>query len=272
MMPDFAVKVNYFVYNILNVFMVGFAFLLFLSPLEGRFWPQIHSPRTALFMPRKSPVNWTDEDKKFIQEHCNKEGVRYCAKMVGHPYSSTIVLARTLGFVSKIKCHKWTTEETNYLQENIGQLGATKCAQYLNLPLKSVKHKAWGNKFKGTGMLKKERNPLWQGYGEISGSVLTNIRKGATARNLSCDISIKQIWELFLAQNRKCALSGKDIYFSSTCKSYDGTASLDRINSSKGYIIDNVQWVHKWVNLMKQDMDDQEFIDWCHAISSFKKA
>ena len=38
-----------------------------------------------------------------------------------------------------------------------------------------------------------------------------------------------------------------------------GTASLDRIDSKKGYIEGNVQWVHKNVNKMKMDLDEKEF-------------
>jgi hypothetical protein len=48
------------------------------------------------------------------------------------------------------------------------------------------------------------------------------------------------------------------------------TASLDRINSKKGYTKDNVQWVHKWINFMKQDLDEEEFITFCEAIVNYK--
>jgi hypothetical protein len=46
------------------------------------------------------------------------------------------------------------------------------------------------------------------------------------------------------------------------------TASLDRIDSSKGYIIGNVQWAHKMVNRMKNDMPQEEFIEFCRDIIS----
>jgi hypothetical protein len=60
-----------------------------------------------------------------------------------------------------------------------------------------------------------------------------------------------------------------ELKFNSRKRLYDGTASLDRIDSSKGYTLGNIQWVHKWVNLMKQDMTDQEFIEWCKTITNF---
>lgn len=46
------------------------------------------------------------------------------------------------------------------------------------------------------------------------------------------------------------------------------TASIDRIDNSKGYIVGNVQWVHKQVNFMKGTMKQKEFIKFCKLISS----
>jgi len=52
-----------------------------------------------------------------------------------------------------------------------------------------------------------------------------------------------------------------------TCgKEYSITASLDRIDSSIGYIKSNIQWVHKRVNLIKSDMDQKDLLYWCSLI------
>ena len=78
---------------------------------------------------------------------------------------------------------------------------------------------------------------------------------------------MKYAWEQFLKQNRNCALSGEALRFQTKCKSSDGTASLDRIDSSHGYIGGNVQWVHKDINYMKMDLDNAKFIDWCRKVA-----
>lgn len=49
------------------------------------------------------------------------------------------------------------------------------------------------------------------------------------------------------------------------------TASLDRIDSSKGYLENNVQWVHKDINWMKQDYSHEEFLQYCKLIYENKK-
>lgn len=93
-----------------------------------------------------------------------------------------------------------------------------------------------------------------KGFGDISGSFWALIKSGAAKRNIPFDLNIKDAWDLYLKQNRLCALSGIEIYFAPTTNKRDKkyqTASLDRIDSSKGYTIDNVQWVHKDANIMK---------------------
>ena len=111
------------------------------------------------------------------------------------------------------------------------------------------------------------------GYNEISGEYWTRVKNGSKrrSRNVDFNISIEYAWDLFLKQDRKCALSGIDIYFKFSnyiSKTNDRqTASLDRIDSSKGYIEGNVQWVHKDINNMKQALTQQEFINWCKLVT-----
>ena len=45
------------------------------------------------------------------------------------------------------------------------------------------------------------------------------------------------------------------------------TASLDRIDSSKGYVPGNIQWVHKDVNWMKGSFTQEYFVNICKKIS-----
>lgn len=107
-------------------------------------------------------------------------------------------------------------------------------------------------------------------YQLIPPSQIKNIKKGAKSRQIKYDVSTKYLEKLFLLQEEKCALSGVQISFAKNYTEFStgiGTASLDRIDSSKGYIKGNVQWVHKKVNIMKQDMTDEEFINWCKTIA-----
>ena len=52
---------------------------------------------------------------------------------------------------------------------------------------------------------------------------------------------------------------------------HDGNASLDRINSEIGYIISNVQWVDKTINMSKQQMNNEQFIKMCKEVYEYSK-
>lgn len=80
------------------------------------------------------------------------------------------------------------------------------------------------------------------------------------------DLSIKYLWELYIQQNKRCYLSGLQIGFYG-CKKR--TASLDRLNSKLGYTIDNCKWVHKDVNMIKQEYDLDYFYYLVNAIYKY---
>lgn len=115
-----------------------------------------------------------------------------------------------------------------------------------------------------------KNNPRWTGYEEISGRYWYKIRDGARTRNLEFNITIEDIWNLFIKQDRKCALTGIeiDVINCGHRNSMKCTASLDRIDPNKGYVIDNVWWVHKKINQIKMDINKDEFIYLCHLISA----
>ena len=105
----------------------------------------------------------------------------------------------------------------------------------------------------------------------ISGNYWGTVKNGAKRRNLEFSITHKMVLQTLTEQNNKCALSGVPIEFSknrqrraSTYK--EQTASIDRIDSSKGYVEGNIQIVHKYVNLMKLDHSTEEFIGWARKI------
>lgn len=112
------------------------------------------------------------------------------------------------------------------------------------------------------------KNSSWKGCGELSATMWSRIIHNATSNDLKVSISMEYAYDLFLKQNKKCALSGQDLIFSLV---KEQTASLDRIDSSKGYVEGNVQWVHKEINSMKVNFDEQYFISLCDMIVEHSK-
>lgn len=139
-----------------------------------------------------------------------------------------------------------------------------KCGNFKEISGDDLSRKA----VKSCGCLRKRcgaKNPLWKGFGEISGNHWDHIKRNSKLKKRNFKITIKQVWRLFLKQNRKCALSGIDLTFGK-----NKTASLDRIDSNKGYIISNVQWIHKDINFMKMDCEEEKFIKLCCCVAKWR--
>jgi hypothetical protein len=127
-----------------------------------------------------------------------------------------------------------------------------------------------GNKGKG--------HKQFAGYEGISKTFWSDIQNGASGKKgkrtpVEFSITIEFAWNLYVQQNNKCALSGIPLHMQYRSNRYksdniEHTASLDRIDSSKGYIEGNVQWVHKDINMMKRTYDQGYFIEMCRKVAN----
>lgn len=105
------------------------------------------------------------------------------------------------------------------------------------------------------------RNIKNRTFKQYFSTILSNNKK----RQLYVGISVEALETLMLQQCGKCNLSGVPISVE------DGTASLDRIDSSIGYVDGNIQWVHRVINFMKTDLPQDDFITFCDLVSNYKK-
>lgn len=102
-------------------------------------------------------------------------------------------------------------------------------------------------------------NNRWNGYKEMSGTVYHKIRASAKERNIDFTITKKQIYDLMYTQKFRCALTDETLVWD--------TASLDRIDSNKGYLKGNIQWVLPEINYMKHTLTLSDFIELCRKVS-----
>jgi hypothetical protein len=80
-------------------------------------------------------------------------------------------------------------------------------------------------------------------------------------------ITLRYVWRLFLLQQHRCSLTGELLLHRGPRGR--STASLDRIDSSRGYVRGNVQWVHKDVNIIKGTKTQEEFIQMCRRVVEY---
>lgn len=152
------------------------------------------------------------------------------------------------------------------------------CGNESIIPYRAVLYK----NTKSCGCIQRARGPEhkdWKGHGEISLDYYTTCQRRAEGGGIAkrkpkeFSVTIEYLWDLFIKQERKCSISGMELTFDpyGSGKKYKETnkvtASLDRIDSSKGYIKGNVQWIHKRINIMKNDLPQIDFINYCKIIA-----
>jgi hypothetical protein len=93
---------------------------------------------------------------------------------------------------------------------------------------------------------------------------------GARARNIEISITKDTLIERYLRNECKCEVTG--ILLKPKAGRNNRIApSVDRIDSSGHYSRGNIQIVARAVNLMKGDMETEEFYEWCKRICERKK-
>lgn len=100
----------------------------------------------------------------------------------------------------------------------------------------------------------------YKGYKDITGSRWNSIVGNAKARNLYFEISKEQVWNVFEKQGRKCYFTNLPLSF------LDSTASVDRLDSSIGYVEENIAIVHKDINRIKHNFSEEYFVYLCKQV------
>lgn len=98
------------------------------------------------------------------------------------------------------------------------------------------------------------------------------IVRNAQKRGIPIHITPEEAYEIYKSQGGRCALSGVEIHFPRCATEFrNATASMDRIVNSNGYTRENVQWLHKDVNRMKNTHQQDYFIALCRKVASHSK-
>jgi hypothetical protein len=102
-------------------------------------------------------------------------------------------------------------------------------------------------------------------YNGVRLSWFNKCKIGAETRGLVWNLAVEDIWQIYVRQDGICNLSGVPIGWAVVGQKH--TASLDRIDSAKGYTLGNVQLLHKDVNMMKQAFSQEHFVALCQAVA-----
>ena len=107
---------------------------------------------------------------------------------------------------------------------------------------------------------KKELAPIQRNKHRLS-SIFWSSKQNAKKRNLEHNIDLEYIKELFKIQEGLCYYTGKEMFIDTREKeNNEDSVSLDRFDSSKGYIKGNIVLCRWVVNRMKNDINFKDFL------------
>ena len=205
-------------------------------------------------------------DKIAIQLSCSKSNIRYYITKYKLP----------------LRLKKHQPLKTNDVIGNltfVKYIGSTKkCANFkckCGTSYTTNTYSVISGKTKSCGCLKKKRlqELNWNGFKQISGKFWHDFKKNAQDRNIKFDLTMKELWDIYIKQNKKCKLSNLDIRFPKNSNyTIDNkstfSASVDRIDYNIGYIAANIQIIVKEINYMKRQMNNENFILMCKIINN----
>ena len=91
-------------------------------------------------------------------------------------------------------------------------------------------------------------------------------------RGLEFDIDIRDLMDLYIDQNGKCALTGWELEFTRGGSFENGTtpyvATIDRIFNGVGYKKWNIQLTCWKANKIKNSLSNREFKDLCRSVAN----
>ena len=156
-----------------------------------------------------------------------------------------------------------------------GKIECTQCFEF-KLPEEFYKSNQKNNTYKRTYLCiqcqkikiheyRNTENGFWV-------SCWNSLKGGAKERNLEVAITKQDVIDLWKKQKGLCSVTGlpmeKVKAKQTTRAGYKNLyrASVDRIDSQKGYTLDNIRMVCSHVNIMKMDLTDEQLKFWCEAI------
>jgi hypothetical protein len=99
--------------------------------------------------------------------------------------------------------------------------------------------------------------------------------RGDVSQKIS--VTLDYVYKVGSSQNFHCALTGEKMEFERGGDYWLGkwcnpnSCTIDRVNSTKGYVEGNIQLVTWKANCIKQHLNNKEFIDLCKSVARFNK-
>lgn len=114
---------------------------------------------------------------------------------------------------------------------------------------------------------------------EILVFLAANLRRANNRGSAShkIEVDLDYVYDVGASQDFLCALTGEELEFTRGGSQWLGkwcnpnSCTIDRIDSSKGYVKGNIQLITWKANCLKQHLDNKEFIEFCKDVAYWNR-
>jgi hypothetical protein len=114
---------------------------------------------------------------------------------------------------------------------------------------------------------------------QILSFLRANLTRAANRGDASqkIEVSLDYVYRVGSSQDFFCALTGNELEFTRGGQTWLGkwcnpnSCTIDRIDSSKGYVEGNIQLITWQANCLKQNVPNDEFIEFCKDVARYNK-
>lgn len=211
----------------------------------------------------KKPNTWSGEDEKNLRE-LQKQNVGIKVTVATLGYSECFIAKK----IKELGIHNLNSKSLKEAKA-LSRQGLRECCTCNEVKPKNSFYKQMTECLSCS----KERRNKWRLAMRENSSVEKILRNRLSTSKTSSklrypdfdfNIDIEYLLDLYNQQDGKCFYSGRKMLLK---KGYWETVSIDRIDSSQGYIKGNVNLVCAVINFMKTDLPHEGFIEIAHSIA-----
>lgn len=218
---------------------------------------------------------WTKQEEEILKQNYYL-GYKKCKTLLGRDKGSIISKAGRLGLSNQNQKISQKEAIKRFRDKGIVLLDSYKnnitkvlCQCYCGNKWMVIPSLVWAGNTRSCGCYVRNKgpeNPHWKGYGLIAQSYFAQVKMSAERRKFEFTLSIKDFLILWNNCNGKCCLCDIDLIPPKIKTNKSNIGSLDRIDSNKGYTIDNCQWLCWKCNDLKSNWNQEEFLNHCVKI------
>lgn len=213
------------------------------------------------------PALVEDIRRMFLDEKMTQKAI---GDTLGLRYTMVRDICLSRGFR---RANEWTTEEYALMEKLLTEgLSLEETSKRLGRSVSAIANKGYGiphlRKLESFNMWFNEYAAKSKSLRAVLASRVKSAQRSVLTRGLPCDIDLEYLKELFIAQAGRCFYTDE---LMTSIASKPNCVSIDRVDSSKGYVRGNVVLCCWIVNKMKQNLILSDFLEVCLKLAGRKE-